>query len=356
MWRKMIRAPRPEGLARNLSIVVILAVVGAKSTWAQSRDVVEALERDSHEDRPWARGVPAARQDQARKVFAEANRSMRDGLFAQAAARYKETLAIWDHPGAYYNLGLAQLSLDQPIEAYESFGKALRFGPSPLMGQEKHDQAQRYRDVLAKQLARIEVVCEEEGAAVTLDGQLLFTAPGHHERMVRPGEHQLVASAPGRIPATEQIVLSPGEQGRYTLAPALPGAVDTERRWATWKPWAVVGAGAVAMVGAGYLDRRSSQAFDHFDDDFDTLCNEGCPETEVPTAFQDTLARAVFEQRLAQASYAVGGAVLATGAVLLYLNRERLTIRRGREQAARAPMVTPVLEPGHAGVRAVLYF
>ncbi len=338
-------------------------VAAVPPAWAQPETVVETLKS---EDRPWAEGVPDAQQEEAREVFAEANRLMKDGLFAQAAAAYKETLALWDHAAAHYNLGLAQLSLDQPIEAYESFGRAMRFGPTPLQGQEKHEQAQRYREMLEMQLAKIEVVCEEEGAAVTLNGQLVFTGPGRYEGMVRPGGHQLVASKAGRIPATEQAVLSPGEQRRYELVLALPESMEAERRWAAWKPWVVVSAGAVLMGGAAYFDNYSSQSFDRFDEEFDTLCRNGCTETEVPQALLDRLNRAERGQRIAQVSYAIGGVVLVTGVAAVYLNRERLVRRGGIEGKARAarasprralePALMPVLGPGHAGIQAELRF
>jgi hypothetical protein len=345
-------------------MILALGVAAASPpVWAQSDEVVDTL---MAEDRPWAEGVPETTQYRAREVFDQANRLMKDGLFAQAAAAYKETLALWDHAGAYYNLGLAQISLDQPIEAYESFGNALRFGPVPLQGQEKHEQAQRYREMLEKQLARIEIVCEEEGAAVTLNGQHVFTGPGRYEGMVRPGGHQIVASKAARIPATEQAVLSPGEQRRYDLVLAVPESMETERRWAVWKPWVVVGAGAILMGGAAYFDNYSSQNFDRFDSEFDTLCRNGCTEAEVPQALQDSLARAELEQRVAQVSYAIGGATLITGVALVYLNRERLVRRGGsvdREHAARAasvpvlePALRPVLGPGHVGIRIELPF
>jgi tetratricopeptide (TPR) repeat protein len=345
-------------------MMLVLGVVATSpAVRAQSNEVLDTLKA---EDRPWAEGVPETTQAGAREVFAEANRMMKDGLFARAAAAYKETLALWEHAAAYYNLGLAQVSLDQPIEAYESFDKAMRFGPVPLQGQEKYEQAQRYREMLEKQLARIEIVCEEEGAAVTLNGRHVFTGPGRHEGMVRPGGHQIVASKVGRIPATEQAVLSPGEQRRYDLILAVPESVETERRWAAWKPWAVVGAGVVVMGGAAHFDNYSSENFDRFDSEFDTLCRNGCTEAEVPQALQDSLARADREQRLAQVSYAIGGAALITGVALVYLNRERLVRRGGsvdRGHTARVsplpafePALRPVLGPGHAGFQVELPF
>jgi hypothetical protein len=108
------RGCRPGRPGWHLAIMLALGlVVASPVAWAQSDEVVETLEEENEdEQRPWAEGVPESRQNQARAVFAEANRSMKDGLFAQAAARYKETLALWDHAGAHYNLGLAQLNLD----------------------------------------------------------------------------------------------------------------------------------------------------------------------------------------------------------------------------------------------------
>ena len=363
--RSTLYRARPWGGAGwYLMIISALGVMAASpATWAQSDGVVDALAED---ERPWAEGVPDARQEQAREVFARANASMKDGLFAQAAAGYRDVLAIWDHAGAYYNLGLALISLDQPIEAYESFGKAMRHGAVPLQGQEKYEQAQRYREMLEKQLARIEVVCDEQGAEVTLNGQHVFTGPGRHEGMVRPGGHQIVATKAGRIPATEQAVLSPGELGRYELTLALPASVSTERRWTAWKPWVVVGAGAIVMMGAGYIDYDTSRSFDSFDIEFDMLCGTGCPDDEVPQALRDRLRRTERAQRVGQISYAIGGAALVTGVVLVYMNREQVVRRggqAGRERAGRAAsrpvrelVFMPVLGPGQAVIQAELHF
>ena len=56
--------------------------------WAQTDEVVRALRED---DRPWAEGVSDRKQEQAREIFARANQSMQDGLFAQAAS-------FWESP------------------------------------------------------------------------------------------------------------------------------------------------------------------------------------------------------------------------------------------------------------------
>jgi hypothetical protein len=213
------------------------------------------------------------------------------------------------------------------------------------------------------------VACEEQGAEVTLNGQRVFTGPGRYEAMVRPGGHQLVASKVGRLTATELAVLSPGDHGRYELVLALPAFMAAERRWAAWKPWAVVGAAAVVMAGAGYLDYHSSQGFDRFDGEFDTLCRDGCPQDEVSRTLRDSLDRAEREQRIAQVSYAVGGAVLITGVALVYLNRERLVRHGGEERQegkargariaplpARDAVFRPALGPGRAGIEVELRF
>src|SRR5688572_19576301 len=74
--------------------------------------------------RPWAAGVSAENQRIALEKFRQANTVLNDGLWANAAKLYREALQKWDHPAIHYNLALALLNLDQPIEVYDSLQKA----------------------------------------------------------------------------------------------------------------------------------------------------------------------------------------------------------------------------------------
>jgi tetratricopeptide (TPR) repeat protein len=328
--------------------LMLLGAAGGRA-WAQ-----DAAPADEEADlAPWEQGVTPEQENAADELVAEGNRLIKIPLFAQAAAKYREALTHWDHPALHYNLGIAQLNLVQPLEAYRSFETSLRHGPEPL-GQEKYDQAKEYLKTLEQRLARIEVVCQVPGAEVLLDGEPLFIGPGTREELVSPGRHQLVASKAEHVPDTRQIAVSAGERVRHVLAPrSMDEVARRERPWAVWKPWAAAAAGAGLIAGAGYLDWSSSQDFDRFDQGFESnmdCVRYGCRWDEIrELAEQREAART--RQRAAMGLYAVGGAALGAGAVLMYFNRERL-VHRGEERIS----IDPVLGPDSAGVSARFSF
>ena len=336
----------------NLLLAVGL-VLAAPPVSAQSHGrtgVVESLP-----DRPWAQGVPLADRQRAYALFLSGNATIKDGFFGNAAEKYKAALALWDHPAFHYNLGIAQMNLDQIVEAYQQFQAARRHGPRPI-GEDKYAQALAYLNLLGNQLAAIEVICDEPGAEVALDGKPLFRGPGSKRVMVRPGGHRAEASKPDRLADVRQIVLDPGDSKRVRLAPQLPAHLATTRRWPRWIPWAVAGAGAVVMGGAMYMDQHSSALFDQFDREFAERCpgnTNGCTEKEIPAPVRARLDGAGTWQWSARVAYAAGGLALATSATLLFLNRERIVYERG---PASTMSLAPVLTPHGAGLTAHLRF
>jgi hypothetical protein len=340
-------------------VVAALAVlVAAGTAHAQEAEDLPGSPRDeageesaaTPGDMPWIQGQSMEERKRAREIFLEGNVLLADTLFARAAVKYEQAIAIWAHPAFFYNLALARIHLDQPIQAYESMRQAVRHGPEPL-GEDLYQNAQNFLALLDGQLAEIEVVCDEPEATVTLDGKPLFAGPGRRTLMALPGGHVLMASKNGRLPDSEQIVLAPGQRARFTLAPAYPDRVITVRRWPAWKPWALAGIGAGVLVGAGYLDWRAEEGFDRFDRDFAAACTGtlGCEASTVAASAYEQRDRARALQWSARATYVAGGVVLAGGAVLLYMNRERQVKRRG--QSADVSLV-PVLVPHFVGLGA----
>src|SRR6185369_1390133 len=85
-------------------------------------------------------------------------------------------------------------------------------------------------------------------------------------------------------------------------------------------PWAVVGAGAVvSLVGLGF-ELQSAATFRSYDRAIAVLCPDR-PCDSVPTVVSDAYTEGRHENQIAIAAFAVGGATIATGAVLLWLNR-----------------------------------
>ena len=301
--------------------------------------------------KPWSRGVPQAQRARARELFLEGNRYLDVPLFAQAAEKYQEALALWPHPAFHFNLALAQLNLVQPVEAYESFGQALAHAPDGI-AEDKQRLAQDYRQRLEQQLGRIEVTCQQPGAAVTMDGRPLFTAPGRWEGVMLPGEHQILASADGFIPAAERVVVSAGERSAVALVLHKPERTMTVRYMPAWIPWASLGVGA-AVLGVGrYVEQRADQKTADFNQAFRDKCPRGCEREEAPELYV-RLDDAQSERRNALRLYMTGAAVLTMSAALLYVNRERV-VRRGALDDTVS--LIPVLAPDAAGMSARIRF
>lgn len=339
-----------------LALWLVLAGVPARAQQQNARDVIQSVDEDDDDDRPWVEGVPLEHRRQAYALFLEGNTIIKDGLFPRAVEKYKAALDLWEHPAFHYNLGIAQMNLDQIVDAYQRFQAARQHGPRPI-GEDKYKQAQVYLNLLGNQLAEIEVICEEPDAEVVLDGKILFRGPGRQHVLVRPGGHRAEAVKPGRLPDGRQLVLDPGSRKIVTLAPQLPLHLSTTRRWPQSLPWAVAGAGAVVLAAAGGMDFYSSRLFHRFDGEFDELCPAavGCKDSEVPRDLRAKLDRAYTWQWAARATYVAGGLTVATSAALLYLNRERIVQER-RPDAAAGLSLKPMLVPQGAGMSVYLRF
>lgn len=304
-------------------------------------------------ERPWARGVPKERQQQALELFRDGNVKLRDALFKAARDRYVEALAVWDHPAIHYNLSLSLMNLEQPVEAYEHLLLALKYGAAPLDA-EKMDQALRYKSLVEHQLTKLTVTCELAGATVRVDGNPLTLDAGRWHGMVRAGRHSIVATKDGYVPAEVAETFVGGEAKDVVLTLFRTEELTEYRRlWPVAFPWAVLAAGAVvAGTGAG-LHAASRGEFDAYDRGVSacaTPAAAGCvPSTELA---QRRLSGQGL-QAVAVTSYVVGGAALAAGAVLLYLNRPLPYVR-----TVEVPKVTlaPILAPGSVGATAVVSF
>ncbi len=307
-------------------------------------------------ERPWAKGVPKDRQARAIALFREGNAALKESLFPKAAGTYKEALAVWDHPAVHYNLALALVNLDQPLEVHEHLTAALRFGPAPL-DDDKFQQAQRYLALIERQLTKVKVSCTYAGAQVRLDGRPLFTAPGSWEGQLRAGPHTLTASQDGLLPDERSVVLAGGDTQTFELKVFRTEELTEYRRaFSPVIPWVVLGTGA-ALIGTGVaLHLTASTGFQAYDTGIKNCATSsesgGC--YPVPT-LQETRLAAQAQQTAAIAMYAVGGAALVGSAVLFYVGRPIAFQRTLNVEAPRVTLV-PIITPTTTGALASFEF
>jgi hypothetical protein len=302
-------------------------------------------------NRPWAKGVSPQNQESALELFRAANVLVKESIFVVAVEKYRKALELWDHPAIHYNLALALMNLDQPIEVHEHLVAALRYGPEPLEN-EKFEYARNYKTLVEKQLAKVDITCNTPGATVTMDGQTLFVAPGRYSGLVRPGAHSIVAALQGYLPTDQSRTLLPGETTQLDMKMfTSEDLVRYKRRWPAAMPWLVMGAGLAVAGGGGWLHMQARDDFSAFQAGI-VECGGCVPVAELASR----RSQGNLMQNAAIGGYAVGGAAVITGAVLAFLNQPQ-SYRIDPGQAAQDTVsITPLLGGGSNGVLATFRF
>jgi hypothetical protein len=308
-------------------------------------------------DSPWVCGVTELQQQEALALYREANQLFDDGLFVGAAGKYRAALEHWDHPAIHYNLMLALVALDRPIEAYESSLAALRHGPTALPSDD-HKRARDYQKLLRGQIAVLEVICDEPGAIVSLDGRQLFGAPGMMRLFVLPGQHELVARKTGFLASHQTLLLLPEEPLRVHVAMLEAGqALLTLRHWQPWRPWGIVGAGVgIGLLGAAFewradVNNRATQELFHEECPPPLGCFEQAKSPELVARTQ----RSTWYRRMGHGASIAGTATALTGLVLVYLNRPQQIENPLRKQLVRVSIV-PAIDHELQGISLRLTF
>ncbi|MBL4637311.1 MAG: hypothetical protein JKY56_25880 [Kofleriaceae bacterium] len=309
--------------------------------------------RDAKE-RPWAKDVPSDQQKAALEEFRQGNERFATSDYTRSVEHYRKGLGFWDHPALHGNLAVALIRLKRPLDAFRHVQLALRWDMAPL---ESHvyEQLVTSQALLQNQLAQVAIVCNDAlGAKVTLDGAEFTTCPDNQQKYALAGNHELVARKEGYLTLVERFSATPGKVTlvKISLIP-LADTVTYERRFARWKPWAVLGAGAgFALVGVG-LSVKSRASVDDYDREIDRLCPNGCPTDDIPQTVSDLESRAALEESVAIGALVVGGAAIVAGLTLLQINQPR---RVELDADGRRVSLVPQLAPGHIGIAASLRF
>jgi len=206
-------------------------------------------------------------------------------------------------------------------------------------------------------LSVVSISISEKGAAVMLDGEKVMSGPGKISRLILPGKHQLIAEKAQMLTYTKELMLEPGKKTAFEIdmVPLSEGVV-MKRRWKTWKPWAIAGTGAglAALGGVAYL--LASSDFNTFEARVADRCPMGCLESELPKSVTRLETRAEAENIVSVSLFVAGGAVAATGIVMIFMNRPRPHQVEETPADKRSFTVVPVLGDKAAFVTSELRF
>lgn len=308
-------------LALSISFWLFWGVLSTASVYAQSKAL--KCQADSPD---------MATQRRVARLASEAYTSHRSLDFTSAAATYRSALAEWQRANLALQAGESMKFTDDLVGAYWQFEYAARCGRHDVRKADPRflsrgdlERARSQLKRLRAKLGEIMVVCPQEGVAIMLDGRQWLYCPGVRREMLLVGRYRIQSEKPNHVAIDQSMTLAGGE--RATLRSELMSEADAYyTRFRSWQPWAVIGTGATfGLLGAGLQWRAYRNVADH-DSQLGDLCEEPCSATEQENKGLPTLLeRAERYQNYAASSFVLGGAVLATGLVLLFLNQKRLT-------------------------------
>jgi hypothetical protein len=273
-----------------------------------------------NESAPWEHNVSKESQQRAEKLFLEANDHLKEGRFPAAEAKYREALAIWEHPAIDYNLTQILHRQGNLLAVHRHLTRALRYGQAAL-GETRFKRAQTLLSSTEKLLSRVEITCDVPGASVWLDDKQLLSCPGRSETFELPGVRTISTRKDGYPANDRPRTLTAGQTTSLHIERLYDDAAMhvTTSRWPVWIPWTLVGTGVALAGGGGVLHLKARSSYQRFDERVSRCGATGCPPD---SGLSQMVRRGDKFQWAALGTYTVGGAMAAAGTVLVLLNRE----------------------------------
>jgi hypothetical protein len=294
-------------------------------------------------DDPWAAGVPLDHQKQANHLFAEANQLFAQQAHAPALEKYKQAIALWDHPLIRFNMAVTEIRLDRILDAAEDLDRALRYGNTPFTP-ELYQEALDYQALVKKQVGVIAASCDQRDVHIQLDGKPWLSCPGKQEQKVLAGEHVLLAEGKDLMARSQRLLVAGGATTTQDIRlVSIESAVIMKYRYRRWVPYTVTAVG-VAVAGGGlamWLAGRSQM--DQFTADFTTNCPAGCQMDFSDKPFlRDERDSAELKGNIGIGMMAAGGAVAVTGLILTIANKAERVLPSVEAAPSRGGMTASV--------------
>ena len=267
----------------------------------------------------------------ATALFEQGRQLAEAGQKDAACDKFESSLRLDPQIGTKLNVADCREDKGRFVEAYELFESAA-IDAERTQKTGRATFARQRMDVLAKKLVRVTLsIAEPElpGLTITVGNRSVAQADWSKVHVLAAGRYTVVASAPGKRAQHFQKTAAAGAEVAIAIAPfepagsapmAAPAAtpVDDPPR-ASRVPWIVGGAGGLVLVGSVALGlhakSRHGKAFDRGDAEGVASAQR---EADVATAV------------------AIGGAVLVTVGVVLYVRD-----RRARDRVSLVPTAAP---------------
>jgi hypothetical protein len=272
-------------------------------------------------------------QAAAQALFDQGRRLLDDGKYTEACAKFEASQRLDPGTGTLLNLAACNERVGKLATAWTQFNEAL----SLAIRDGRRDRMSFAREHIASiepQLPRLTIAVRAaatEGLSVSIDGAPLGKAAWDVAAPIDPGNHEIEANAPGKLPFRATLKLAPAE-ARTLEVPALDDDPDalakvqkgeapapSETPLPQPQPTAnatrrlageiALGAGAVALGIGTYFGLRALSIWSD--------ANANCTQDACTSYGQSRTQDARSAARGSDVAFGVGIAVVAAGVVLI---------------------------------------
>jgi hypothetical protein len=159
------------------------------------------------------KGKPApGEQKEADKHFKAGVALFKESKYSEALAEFERAYEIAPHPLVLYNIASCHRELSHYGDAVKFYRQFLDEGKAAKVAAGKLKAAQADLDALLARVATVKVTVTPADAQLTVDG-----APGSSEMLLAPGEHKVVAKAPGHKDEEKTVRVASGDLVEVSL-------------------------------------------------------------------------------------------------------------------------------------------
>ena len=297
----------------------------------------------------------------AKKLLAQGNQLVGEGDYVGALEKFRAAYDKFASPKILLNIGTTLRQLGRNVEAAEVYE---RYTKDPEHDVAREKDVERVLAEIDAVVGHIVVTVDDPAATLRLDGKQVEPFSPGESRRVEPGEHTLTAEKPGASPVVQSIIVKPRQEHivnlRFAPPPPKqePASTSTTGRTLGLALGGVGGVTLIAGVVVGFVAiAQTGSASSH--------CYQGGKACDQKGIELDQSAKT--SATISTVGFAVGGGLLAAGALLFLLSpsptkerpatpttgsQPRAPLGAARRATATAPSSGPrwiAIEPRAAG-------
>jgi tetratricopeptide (TPR) repeat protein len=268
--------------------------------------------------------APVSAADPADDLLAQGSRLYTEEAdYDGALQRFQESYRRRPSWKALSGMALVYQQQGRYVDAIDTYERLIaEFGPT--LTDAKLTSVRKHLAELEQRVGVLLLNIAQPNTVVYVDGHEVGHGPGEVRVRVLPGPHTVVATLERHETMTRRVEAQPGLAHPVDVRLGAERVKVVVRRprlgrpLPTWLPWATMGSGALLGLAGGGLHYWAQRDFDAFDAKVAREVQLGMPPGQVDESLKRS---GEMKQVNAIALYAVGGAAVATGLLMLLANQ-----------------------------------